>query len=240
MTDLEAIELRQSRRSYLDTRVSLDSIRRIKAAIENYNRLSGLSMQFIEDGHEAFQGFNLTYGMFSGVRSFIAIIGEVSDAYADEKAGYYGELLVLEATKLGLGSCFVGGTFNRKHCPCTIKDNERLVIIIPIGNVEAKKGFKENTIYKLVHRHTKAAQELYSSDTQVPGWFLEGIKAVQKAPSAMNRQPVHFTYQSGAVTAEVSKPESHEAIDLGIAKAHFELAAGGRFSFGNKAPFKKL
>jgi nitroreductase len=235
MTDLDAIELRQSRRTYLNTPIAVSSLRKLKAAIDEYNQLSGLSIQFIDDGHEAFQGINISYGMFHGVRSFIAIVAKTSDQNAKEKAGYYGELLVLKATKLGLGTCWVGGSFNRKHCPCKVLSDEALLIIITIGNVADRKDLKENIIYKLVRRHTKSLEELYSSDTPVPDWFLKGMKAVQKAPSANNRQPVYFSYKSGIVTAQVKSTDNHEQINLGIAKAHFEIGAGGKFELGNVA-----
>lgn len=239
MNDLEAIELRHSRRAYLDSPIPAESIRHIDEYIEKLNRLSGLSIQFIKNGREAFQGFNITYGMFSGVQNYFALVGKLSEKDLSEKAGYYGELLVLEATKLGLGTCWVAGTYNKNNCPCTIQKDETLVCIITVGNVAEKKSFKENAIYRLAHRGTKAINDLYTSDTQVPDWFLNGMKAVQKAPSAVNKQPVYFRSVNGIITAEVSNMNSHQSIDLGIAKAHFEIGAGGKFEFGNGAAFTK-
>ncbi|MDF2944149.1 MAG: Nitroreductase family protein [Herbinix sp.] len=240
MTDLEAIELRQSRRGYLGTPIPIESIKQLQTSIEQYNKTSGLSIQWIEDGRAAFQGFSMGYGMFSGVRSYLALVGKTTDVNLKEKAGYYGELLVLEATKLGLGTCWVGGTFNRNQCPAKVREDETLISLIIIGNVAEKKGFKENAIYKLAHRGTKSLVELYTSETQVPDWFSEGMKAVQKAPSAINQQPVQFTYRDGFVTAEVKHTDNHQPIDLGIAKLHFEIGAGGKFELGNKASFKKI
>lgn len=239
MTNLEAIEMRHSRRSYLRTPIATGSQKVLKAAIEKYNKISGLSIQFVENGSEAFKGFNLTYGMFHGIRSFFAMVGSTKDINLNEKIGYFGELLVLEATKLGLGTCWVGGAFNKKHCNCTVRDDETLVCVILVGNVEENRGFKEKTIYKLAHRGTKTIEQLYTSDEQAPDWFLEGIKAVQKAPSAINQQPVHFNYQSGIITASIDASASHRLIDLGIAKAHFDIATGGKFNFGNSAIFTK-
>ena len=105
MTDLEAIELRHSRRSYLDTPIAKESIDVLKTAIDQYNKISGLSIQFVENGSEAFRGFTSSYGFFSGVQSYIAIIGKTSDTHLKEKAGYYGEKLVLQAVQLSLGTC---------------------------------------------------------------------------------------------------------------------------------------
>lgn len=65
------------------------------------------------------------------------------------------------------------------------------------------------------------------------------MRAVQKAPSAVNRQPVVFTYKGGIVTALVENTVGDGfALDLGIAKLHFELGAGGgTWAFGNGAEF---
>lgn len=239
MNNLDAINRRQSRRAYQTTPIAPDKVLKLNSLIQEYNAQSGLSIQLIEDGKEAFRGLNITYGMFSGIQSFIAMIGKKSDSNLYEKLGYYGELLVLEATKLGLGTCWIGATFNRKKCPCELQEDENLILIISIGNTLEKKTFKENTIYKLVHRRTKSAEQLYTADGTTPEWFLAGMKTVQKAPSAMNAQPVHFEYKNGVVTAEVSNSNGYQLIDLGIAKSHFEIAAGGKFELGNKGAFVK-
>ncbi len=241
MTDLEAIELRHSRRGYLETPISAENIQILKSAIDECNKQSGLSIQFVEDGQEAFKGFNLGYGMFSGVRSYFAIVGKNSDVNLWEKAGYYGEKLTLEATKLGLGTCWVGGTFNKGKTSCVVRGDEALLILITVGNVEEKKGLRENMIYKLAHRGTKTIEQLYIADSNVPAWFIEGMKAVQKAPSAVNLQPVTFHYQQGIVTAEVKGNGHFPFVDLGIAKLHFEIGAGkGRFEHGNKAKWLSI
>ncbi|MDF2540345.1 MAG: Nitroreductase family protein [Herbinix sp.] len=239
MTTLEAIEKRISRRSYLNEPLDKNQITFLQSHINKLNKDSGLSIQFIEDGSYAFHGFMKSYGMFHGVQSFFALVGKEDDIHLNEKVGYYGEKLVLEATKLGLGTCWVGGTYDKKHCPCTLQDHEILVCVITVGKVEDKQTFKEKTVYKLAHRKTKPIEELYKSDVPVPDWFLQGIKAVGKAPSAVNRQPVTIRYQSDdKITASVASKGGYLLIDLGIAKLHFEAAAGGRFDLGNGADYK--
>jgi hypothetical protein len=211
---------------------------KLKSEIEHCNNESGLSIQLVEDGSEAFSGFNLGYGMFQGVRSYLALVGKTSDDHLKEKAGYYGEKLVLEATKLGLGTCWVGGTFNRNRCACNLQEDETLALIITIGAIPAKKPFRENAIYKLAHRGTKSLEQLYTADAQVPDWFLNGMKCVQKAPSAVNLQPVLFHFEKGTVWAEVKNASSYQLVDLGIAKLHFELGAGnGSFERGNRGKY---
>lgn len=239
MNQIEAIHMRQSRRAYQPTPISPDQCAILNQVLNRINQESGLSLQFITDGKDAFKQLKVGYGIFSGVQSFFAMIGKANDKNLKEKIGYYGELLVLEATKLGLGSCWIGATITPDQCPFSVGEDEKISLIITVGNVSDKKTLKENIIAKLTHRRTKSIDQMSTVDSPTPEWFLEGMKAVQKAPSAINLQPVHFEYKNGTVTATVKSIERHQLIDLGIAKAHFEIGAGGKFDFGNGASFLK-
>ena len=65
------------------------------------------------------------------------------------------------------------------------------------------------------------------------------MAAVQRAPSAMNKQPVMFSYEDGRVRASVSDTTKYlVGFDLGIAKLHFELGSGGgAWEWGSGAEF---
>ena len=104
---VSAIHQRISRRSYLPAPIEEEKLAVLKQEIEKANQESGLSITFLEDGSEAFEGVK-SYGMFSGVRSLIVLKGFEETEHLREKAGYYGERLVLAATALGLGTCWVG------------------------------------------------------------------------------------------------------------------------------------
>lgn len=239
MTYLEAIEKRISRRSYLGTPVDDDKAQTLMNSIEKYNKESGLSIQFIKDGREAFQGIRKNYGLLSGVRSFIALVGSKRDPNLEEKAGYYGELLVLEATMLGLGTCFVGASYDKRSCPCIIKEDEALVCVITVGPVEASQGLKEKMIHRMIHLRSIRSEDVCETDQPLPEWLKQGVKAVLLAPSAVNRHPVKLQYKQGKVSAYVENTEGYNLIDLGIAKANFEIATGGRFEWGNPGEFMK-
>lgn len=239
MRYFEAIEKRISRRTYLNENIEPDKLKKINEYICNYNKLSGLSIQFIEDASKGFNGLIKSYGMFHGVKSIIALVGKTSDPYLKEKAGYFGELLVLEAALLGLGTCFVGDSYDKKNCPCKIEEDESLVCVITIGPVDDKPSLKEKLVYRMTHRNTVKAENLYESEGEVPSWFLNGIKAVQLAPSALNRHPVKFVYKSGNTYAFVEETNKFDLVDLGIAKLHFEIGAGGKFAPGNYGTYSK-
>lgn len=227
MTDLEAVERRISRRSYLETPLEPFTSGALLTLVGEYNRRAGLRVELVREGAEAFRGFRRSYGMFSGVNSYFAMAGRRADLCLREKVGYWGEKLVLEATRLGLGTCWVGGTFDRAACPCRLLPDEELVCVITVGHVSAELGGKERFIYRMVHRSTKPREALYDAGGETPpDWFAAGMRAVRRAPSALNRQPVRFVWRDGAVSASVPDYAS-QAVDLGIAKLHFEIGAGG-------------
>lgn len=223
----EAIDLRTSRRTYLETPIAKEAVEKLSKALSEVNRLGNLSLKLIQDEPTAFGKFSKSYGMFKGVRNYILLIGKMGPD-AKERLGYYGEKIVLLATQLGLGTCWVGGTFDRSIGDLYTQSNEFFCGVITIGNVEKDKSWKERLMARVAHRKTKTIQELMKTEEEAPAWFLEGMRAVQKAPSAVNAQPVAFTYQKGSVSAYVtSEKYGFEKLDLGIAKLHFEIGAGG-------------
>lgn len=237
MTDLQAIEERYSRRNYLNIPIESDRLSYLKNLINDLNEQSGLTMEFIENAETAFNSFLKSYGMFNGVRSIILLKGPKTDPNVKEKAGYFGERIVLEATKLGLGTCFVGGSFDKKCPDINTKINENLVCVITIGSTPMNRNKKENMFYRVMHERTKSVESFINSDVPIPHWIEEGLIAVQKAPSALNMQKVKFSYKDGNLTAFVKSESLFNLVDLGIAKLHFEIATGGKFEIGNYASF---
>jgi hypothetical protein len=122
-----------------------------------------------------------------------------------------------------------------------LKEGDCIICVVTIGCVPEELSIREKFIYKLTHRQTKTAEQMYKSDSPVPDWFLSGMEAVKAAPSAVNRQPVMFEYKDNNVTAAVRDIAIEGlALDLGIAKLHFEIGAGsGTWDFGNGARFIK-
>lgn len=234
----EAISIRCSRRTYIIKPIENDKIQILKALVDEANKKGNLHLQLILQNGGAFQHFGKSYGMFSGVENYIALIGK-NEPNLNEKLGYYGEKIVLEATRLGLGTCWVGGTFDRASCPCAIREGEIFRAVITIGNVAPEHTLQEKLIIKATHRKTKPLNEFYESDGALPKWFLNGIECAAKAPSAMNKQPVKFYYKDSVVTAKINEAHDYEFIDLGIAKLHFEIGAGGSWEWGSGAAFKK-
>ncbi|MCL2353598.1 MAG: nitroreductase family protein [Defluviitaleaceae bacterium] len=229
MTLLDAINIRHSRRKYDGTSIDKQDVDKLEGFIAKYNAMGNIRMQLITDSPSSFKGFTTSYGMFSGVNDYIALMAKKDDKTAVERVGYYGQLLILQATVLGLHTCWVGGAFKASLMPITIADDEMLVCVILIGNATGKESGMGKMIHKISHIKNKSLEQMYTSDRadeSVPDWFMSGMRAVEKAPSSGNRKPAVFTYKEGRARASVKDISNKMfAIDLGIAKLHFEIGA---------------
>jgi len=239
MTLIQAIDARRSRRAYLPSPIDPTSVSELQALIAAYSKPNIFRMELVTENRDAFRGFLKSYGLLSGVTNFIGLIADQRKPTAIEQLGYYGELLILHAVTMGLGTCWVGGSFSRASMPFCLSDTEKLIGVIALGNTSENGSRRERFFHRLIHRKGKAAEELFISDQTPPDWFLHGMTAVQKAPSSLHRQPVRFTYRDGVIEASVKNADDAMlALDLGIAKLHFELGAGdGSWTWGNPGTF---
>lgn len=228
MTEKEAIFIRTSRRSYIDFPIPAEKVALLNARIDALNAESDLSIRFVRNGAAAFNGLTKSYGMFRGVRSFFAMCGNAEDPDLLEKIGYYGEMLVLYATQLGLSTCWVGGTFSRKIAISLLEEDmaQQLVLVIAVGIAAEEHDRREALTYRIAHRRSKPVSALYEAEGDVPEWFRFGMRAVLRAPSALNAQPVKFFYSNGRVTTNRDALKKMQRIDLGIARLHFEIGSG--------------
>lgn len=229
-----AIENRVSRRKFEKEPIAGREKENIVSLIHQLNEVSGLTMAFMEDGSGAFGKLRKSYGLFTNVRSLILMKGKKDDRDLKEKIGYYGEDLVLAITDLGLGTCWVGGTFDKEELP--IDRGEELACVVVVGKVAAP-SLTEKMVRSATHRKVKSLEERIISDQPLPQWVEDGMKAVLFAPSAKNTQKVMFKYGDNILSAQIADDYSMDLIDLGIAKKHFEIGAGGKFEFGNGGIF---
>ena len=215
MDILEAMAARHSVRRYTDRRIEPEIAAKLQEEIRQCNEEGGLRMQLVLEEPEAFGGFLTHYGLFKGVRNYIALVGEErEDLY--ERVGWYGERIVLKAQMLGLNTCWVAATYSKKKSRITIDEGQRLVCVIALG-YGANQGRPH---------HDKAMEKRYHTETgTVPDWFLKGMKAAMLAPTAVNQQKFLFTWTGSAVKAEATG-NALSRLDLGIVKYHFAVGAG--------------
>lgn len=232
----EAIRNRISRRTYEKKAFSSDEQMKMQNLIDKSNRASGLHIELLKDGGKAFNSFKKSYGLFSGVHTVILMKGNKNDKHLQEKVGYYGEDIILDLTDMNIGSCWVGGSFDKTAFQ--MYEDESMVCVITIGYVPNQTA-KEKIIRSVMSKKRKPIEKRIVSDTPLPEYIKLGLEAVRLAPSAVNSQKPKFRYDGNILTAEVSNDYAMDLVDLGIAKRHFEIEAGGHFDFGNGAAFHK-
>lgn len=209
MDILEVMKSRHSVRGYKAQAIELEKKNEINACIKAANAESGLSIQVFYDEPKCFDSFMAHYGKFTNVSNYIAIVGTKAE---QEKAGYYGEKIVLKCQELGLNTCWVAMTHGKSKAE--VKKGQKLLIIISLGYGETQG----------VAHKSKSLVELGRADEDVE-WFRTGMEAVSLAPTAMNQQKFFLELKNGVVTAK-SLGGFYSRIDLGIVKYHFEVATG--------------
>ncbi len=246
MTEWEAVKKRISCRSYEDRLIEPDTVKKIRGYVDKLNTESGLHVQLFVSDRQGEPAIRMAPGMFSGpVYMFAAMVGG-SDPECSEKIGYYGQKLVLYATHLGLGTCWVASTYDSKSISVDVADGEKIWDVIPMGYATEKIPLKQKMIRSAIRKRDRRREQFLESDVayqDAPKWIRQGIEAVFLGPSAVNQQPVNFVYRDGKVTARIWK-EGHglQYNDLGIAKKQFEVGAGaagmkGHFLPGDGAEF---
>lgn len=209
MDILELMKERHSVRQYKNQAIELAKREAINALINDVNAKSKLSIQAFYDEPKCFNSFMAHYGKFENVENYIAIVGNKNE---QEKAGYYGEKIVLKCQELGLNTCWVGMTHGKSKAE--IKRGQKLLVIISLGYGETQG----------VPHKSKSIAELGKAD-QSTEWFGRGMEAVSLAPTAVNQQKFLFELKNGNVTAK-NLGGLYSNMDLGIAKYHFEAATG--------------
>lgn len=83
-----------------------------------------------------------TYGVVRGTDCFIAAITPKGDGGAALQLGYQLETAVLQLRALGLGTCWLAGTFNKGEFAkaAGLRETEDLCIVMPVGRPREREG----------------------------------------------------------------------------------------------------
>lgn len=224
----EAIKKRTSRRAYDGSTIDKDKIEKLNKVIDDVNKKSKLNIKVLDKAENFLKGFKASYGIITGVNTVVALVGNKKDKDIKEKVGYYGEFIMLEAVSLGLGTCWVGGSYNKKKCidALELNNDEELVCIIVLGNVKENKSLKEKIIGYVGSKKPSFDELLLECDIDTPEWVKSGISEAMLAPSARNLRTVGYSYRKGELSSFIiDKKSNYEEIDIGISMAHFKIGA---------------
>ena len=240
----QAVFFRKSRRSFIPGRpVAEDQLERLRELTAKFRPFDGARLALVPESPQAvLTGLVGSYGRITGAPAFGVMIGALSVPDIAARVGYTGEGLILEATALGLGTCWVSGMFKEDEVRkrAHLEPEERIFAIAPLGVGERDFSWKEK-IYKgaLGSQKRKSPDDLTEGCVPLP-WQESAVKAARVAPSARNRQPWSFVFEPDSITVLRDPGPDGErypkSLDCGIAMLHLELgarAAGapGRWTF---------
>lgn len=215
MNLLEAIEARHSVRAYTDQKIEGEVKEQLTALVDSINEESGLHFIIRYNEAEGFDSRLAQYGHFKNVKNYVILAGRKEEDI-EERCGYYGEKLVLEAQKLGLNTCWVAMTFNKSLVKKLVPAEMKLCMVIAIGYGETQG----------VQHKSKKLEKVVASKGEMPDWFRKGAEAALLAPTAVNQQKFRMGMQDGQPVIKVAGVGFHTKVDLGIVEYHFEIASG--------------
>lgn len=235
------IEERISVRTYAAAPVEPEKAAQLKGFLETAGENPfGAKVRFnVVEGGSGKLG---TYGFIKGARTFFA--GCVKKGGRDmEGFGYAFEKAVLFATALGLGTCWLGGTFKRAAFMALVKpDHEYMPAISPFGYAAEKKTLTEKVVAAGAgaRKRKRFGEVFFDGSAKKPLFIDEGplrtcLEMVRVAPSASNKQPWRVIRCGGKLHFYLAEDKYYagntlygfcmQRIDMGIAACHFELAA---------------
>lgn len=249
----EIIQERYSCRSYRAEPIAAETQQRLQhfmAALQVGPLGARLRFRLLaatERDRQSLRGLG-TYGFIRGATGFIA--GTVMAGEKNlEDFGYQMEAVILAATALGLGTCWLGGSFTQSSFARRI---EAAVDEIVPAVTAAGYAVERSRYSRLVRRQVGADRRLpwerlffqgrfgapLSAETAGP--YARPLEMVRLAPSASNKQPWrivkdgdawHFylqrtpKYGPGTISFNLLKLADLQRVDMGIAMCHFELTA---------------
>jgi len=243
---IENIRLRSSKRSYTKEVLSDELISKIeslagckKGPFGNTAEFSVVT-RYLPETQKLKLG---TYGFIQGARHFmVGQIGPGTTAFLDY--GYLLEEIILELTELGLGTCWLGGTFDRSEFAKAIALKEKFVIpaITPFGFATSKRslgdqlirlgaGSKARKPWSSLFFSHEAGKPLH--EQELPE-LVDALEMLRLAPSASNHQPWRLIFSDGLLHFFLDRRPGYQRmfgsvdlqmVDMGIALCHFHLAA---------------
>jgi len=238
-----AIFIRHSRRNYTGQFPEEEKMARIEKVCREFRPFAEARAELVRfRPDQTFKGLIGQYGRVNDAPCYAAFIGDMNSPHVQEAAGYTGEGIILEASALGLNTCWVGGFFRpemvKHHIP--LLDSEKILSVTPIGYAVEKKGFQEKSLSAFAWSHRRRPFANLTDKPVQELWMEKAIEAARLAPSAVNRQPWRFQIKDSEIIVLTDNRRSispiSKRLDCGIAMLHFELGAraagvNGRWEF---------
>ncbi len=246
---IEAINRRVSVRTYADKPLQEDLKQKVKDLVHGQKTGpfgQAVKLVLIDLSEEEKREIrNLgTYGVIRGASLYVAgVVDNTRGAMID--LGYCLEKVILEITSLGLGTCWMGGTFNRAGFARKTGASKDQVVpaVTPVGYAANRRSALDAVFRGMAGSDNRKPwpQLFFEGDRRTPltkeaaGAYDTALACLRLAPSASNRQPwrvikephatvFHFFVQRTPGYGRFTRADL-QLVDMGIGMCHFQLAA---------------
>jgi hypothetical protein len=229
----QAVASRVSRRSFAAEAPGEGLLARLERVCREFRPFPEARAALVrEPVAEVAKGIVGGFGRVSGAPCYLAFVGRRNSGRVQECVGYTGEALILEATSLGLSTCWVGGLFKPGVVSARLglDESEKVFCISPVGYPAARPSLTDRTFKAIAgSARRKSLEELVEGGRAPEGMVKSALEAARLSPSANNRQPWRFRADARAVTVFTDNDKKEwkisRRLDCGIAMLHFELGA---------------
>ena len=237
---LSAIRSRASTRSFDGQAVDASLLQALLSASEEADHLSDTPPRVsLISGTEATSRVLTfvvgSYGLVVNAPHLLAGILPAESPSARVDLGYVLEQIVLETTRLGLGTCWVTGSYDSSAAGdvVSVGPSEVVAAVCALGNPSRTRlgRFHSGAMRRLAgSRRRKALSEMvFDGEWGVP-WntdeadppLVAALEHSRLAPSATNGQPWRFVVRENGIVLALTRAKP---IDAGIVMAHYALAA---------------
>jgi nitroreductase len=240
MDVLTAIQTRTSTRRYSDQVLAAKDIKRLIDIAAGVERLCdpGVRVAQVDGRERAARILARTvglYGLVEGATHLLVGLLPARTHHARLDLGYVLEHAVLEATRLGLASCWITGTYHPGEAASEVEmsEGEAVAGTVALGYARGDRmaSIHDGAVRRLLGAHRRFPLERivfagrwgesWSPESADPT-LVDLLEHARLAPSAKNSQPWRFVVRPGEIALVLRRKQP---IDGGIVMAHIALVA---------------
>ena len=225
----DAIFYRKSTKKYSKNKLSISMFEEVRNIC---NDIESLDENIKVKAYPILKGDSLKFIIKKSHRivapHYILLTAQLPEESDEEKqinyydsVGFAGEKLVLTLTEMGLATCWIGNSFNKKLVLdfVILEENEIPAILIAFGFPESKDGLFRKKEEKLDRKSLKQIAK------DVDEKWANVIECVRLSPSYKNSQPWRFYQNNGSLDIYMKKDSNEDInlVNMGIALKHFEI-----------------
>lgn len=237
LTFMDSMRARRSVRTYQYEPLTPEVRSQLTAYLADINQLKGpfgnkVRIELV-DKDDQNQEFKLgTYGVIKGAQTFLAVACEKND-HALEDLGFLFEKVILFCTSIGLGTVWIGGTFNKGNFSkaMNLKSNEILPIVSPVGYESSQKSFLSKLMGGNSSKRFAFEEVFFDTNFETAlteekaNSYADVLEMIRMAPSAMNKQPWRILKDGNTLHMYSAGKIDMSQVDIGIAMCHLSLSS---------------